>query len=173
MTNQILEKLVQPILIAFVTYLLLNKLDEWKKRRNQSLLGTVILDSLKEEVELGLEIINNTLMAEDYLDPRNPPRASWTGMNTIPDDVLLRIVSATKMVKPRGFIPREIRIHCKNYFVHMLTNWDSARHTKNLTPQAFLKLNYSSYSEAASKVLAMIEQTREILDKNSRKWFPK
>jgi hypothetical protein len=170
---ELIEKILLPILIAVITYLLLNRLDEWRKRRNESILGMVILDSLKEEIKTGIEIINSTLNSEDYMDPRNPPRASWTGMNTIPDDVLLRIISATKNVNPIGFHPKEIRIHCKNYFIHMLANWDEARNTKVFTPQAYIKLNFSRYGEAAKKVLDMIEQTREILQQNSKKLFPK
>lgn len=161
-----------PLLVAVTTYILFNKLDEWKKRREHSILGTVILDSLIEEVKNGYEAINTTLTSDDYFHPMIPPRKSWTGMNTIPDDVLLRIISTSKGVRPKSFNPTEIRIHCKNYFDHMLANWDSLRDTKVLTPQGAAKISFGDYNVAAKAVLTMLEQTRKLLDDNSKKWIP-
>lgn len=161
-----------PLLVAVISYLLLNKLDEWRKRREQSILGSVIIDSIIEEVKGGQEIIINTLTAEDFMDPRVPPRKSWDGMSTIPDDVLLRIIATTKNVRPKSFPPREIRTHLKNYFDHMLTNWDRSHDQQPMTPQAYLKLNFPTYKDAVNGVLTMLMQTKQILNENSKKWIP-
>ena len=161
-----------PFLVAVVSYILLNKLDKWKERRNQSILGAVIIESMIEEVEIGYDYINKTLTSEDHMHPGIPPRKSWNGMNTIPNEVLLRIIATTKNIKPKSFPPRQIRTHCKNYFDHMLTNWDTAKNTISLTPFDYVKSNYPKYGEAAFKVLTMLEQTRDILLFNSKKWLP-
>lgn len=170
--KEMISDFLFPLLVAVTTYVLFNKLDEWKMRKDQSILGTVIIDSMIEEVKNGYEAINSTLTSEDYFHPMIPPRKSWTGMNTIPDDVLLRIIAVSKDVRAKSFNPREIRIHCKNYFDHMLTNWDQLKDTKVLTPQATAKLNFGSYNQAAKAVLTMLEQTRKLLDDNSKKWIP-
>jgi hypothetical protein len=55
----------------------------------------------------------------------------------------------------------------------MLVNWDSARETTIFKPQAFLKMNYSSYKQTALKLLAMLQESRDLLEFNSKKLFPK
>ena len=167
------EKLILPIIVALITYLLFRKLDEWKKRRSFSKLGIAIIDTLIEEVEAGIVIFKN------MLDPNNNntpllPKNSWDKMNTIPDEVLLRIIEVSKNVKPKAFPPSSIRIHCKNYFTHMTQNFENiyndstARKTKGVS----LILN-SKYLESAENVLIMLIQTKLLLTLNSKRWFPK
>ncbi|MHB8409765.1 MAG: hypothetical protein ACYDHY_17050 [Acidiferrobacterales bacterium] len=95
------------------------------------MLGVIIIESLLEEVRGGLKIMQSTLQRIEMngcsaaLVPKPlVPCASWEGMNTIPDNVLLRIIATADKVEPRGFPPSQVRIHCKNYFVHMGTNFN-------------------------------------------------
>jgi len=170
-TNTIVASVVDnfalPFAVAVVSYWLFAKNDEYKKRKNYSRLGVAIIDALIEEVQNGLKLLENAkntgTVSADKL-----PRKSWSGMSTIPDDVLLRILEVSKKIKPIGFHPSEIRIHCKNYFEHMTTNWDGVISGK-LSALHYL----STYPEAAKGVLAMLEQTKELLHENSTKLFPK
>ena len=56
LTLDLLEKVLLPITVAVGTYLLFRKLDDYKKRKNYSILGAVIVDSFIEEVGRGLEL---------------------------------------------------------------------------------------------------------------------
>ena len=160
-----------PLSVAVVSYILLNKLDEWRKRKDQSILGTVIIDSLIEEIKIGYDIINTTLTSNNF-HPGVPPRKSWTSMNTVPDEVLLRIIAVSKNTKARSFPPKEIRTHCKNYFDHLLPMWDTLYDPKILNPQQQARSNFVYCGEAAKSVLVMLEQTKKMLDDNSKKWIP-
>jgi hypothetical protein len=162
-----------PIIVATVTYLFISKADEWKKRRSYSRLGVAILKSLMEEISTGIYTMETSQQVNTTIIPNPLPRKSWNGMTTIPDDVLLRILQISKNVTPVGFPINEIRIHCKNYFDHMCTNWDQV-------PQAGLGWRSvahmyvtSGYIDAAKGVLGMLNQTTELLESNSKKWFPR
>lgn len=120
----IVDNLALPFAVAAIVYWLSSKRDEYNKRKNHSRLGVAIIESLMEEVENGYRILlqaksNGTVQ-------KLLPRRSWYGMETINDDVLLRIIAVSKDIKPRCFPPRAIRIHCKNYFEHMTANFDQA-----------------------------------------------
>jgi len=169
-----LKEIVFPIVVAFVTFLLFKKIDEWKSRRTFSTLGVLIIESLIEEVSTGLSLMKDVLNAKKTLTSiALLPNKSWTGMTTISDDVLLRIIKATIKIKPVSFTPRQIRSHCKNYFTHMNSNWELHINSgPNWRDNTKLLLN-GGYLEATEKVLAMLEQTKNQLDKNSKRIFPK
>ena len=169
-----LKEIIFPIVVAFTTYLLFKKIDEWKARRTSSALGVLIIESLIEEVNTGLALMNDVLDTTKTLTSiALLPNKSWAGMTTISDDVLLRIIQSTKNITPVSFPPRQIRSHCKNYFTHMNSNWElHVNSGPNWRVQTQLLLN-GGYLEATQKVLAMLEQTKSQLDKNSKKLFPK
>lgn len=169
----ILEKAIIPIIVGSITFLLFRKIDEWKKRKSTSKLGVAVIDTLIEEVEKGIQIMN------DMLDPNNQnkaflPKNSWDKMNTISDEILLRIIEVSKNIKPESFSPSQIRIHCKNYFTHMNENYATifADTTAWKVKGVNLVIN-SKYLEAANKVLTMLIQTKMLLEVNSNKYFPK
>jgi hypothetical protein len=166
--------IVLPVLIAIATYLCVNHLKTIKDRKNTSLLGVAILNSLIEEVKTGKEIMSSVLRKNfEEIDTRNPPNESWINSNTIPDNVLLRIIAVSKKYKSQNFHPSEIRIHCKNYFKMMITNWLNANNSKELKPNFIRKTTLPTYAEASTKVLAMLEETKALLEENSEKVFPK
>ena len=178
------KSVVLPVIIATITYLLVDRLGEWKTRRNNCRLGIAILDSLLGEIRTGLNHMDSTY-AQTQQDPFQPPSgllpiASWSGMQTIPDQVLLRIITASKDVVGRHFHPSTIRSVCKDYFNHMCFNYNAIINDPPTpaTVQRFLMLlggdpNQGKYITVARKVIQMLEQTRELLDQNSKRWFPK
>ncbi len=169
-----IENILFPFLVAVVTYFLVSKIDEFRRRRNYSSLGAVIVESLIEEVRNGLNIMTDAISDNPTKLPSPLPRKSWNGMTTIPDEVLLRIIKVSEGVPPRGFNPREIRIHSKNYFDHMCGNWDIiTKAVKAEQNWREIVTQFNSYPESAKGVLDMLEQTRDLLNENSSKWFPK
>jgi hypothetical protein len=173
MIKDAIENLLFPVIVAAVTYLLVTKLDEWKKRRSYSKLGVAILDSLIEEVRNGKEVISDA-QSPIALVPSPLPKQSWSGMNTIPDEVLLRIIEVSQRIIPNSFPPQEIRIHCKNYFEHMAVNWenDVLKRDNGANWRANAKV-YSGYIPMTQKVLDMLYQTKRLLKNNSERWIPK
>ncbi len=169
------EDVIAPFAVAAVAYFLFGKIDELRKRKSYSRLGASIIHTLIEEVEGGRNTIRNTLDPTNNTIPNPLPRKSWNGINTVPDEVLLRILELAKNTKDVGFPTNEIRIHAKNYFDHMVTNWDQvvkiAAQGQNF--KTFAQKRYSSYDEAATGVLEMLKHVKVLLEKNSTKLLPK
>ena len=166
--DSIWTSVATPLCVAVLTYFVFGKWDELKKRRNQSKLGVAVMSTLKEEVEIGLNIMKHVTTiggsGQDLL-----PCKSWQGINTISDGVLIRILEVTKNSPIVGFPSSEIRIHTKNYFDHMVENWnDACRNRISLRSS-----NFAIYPEAAQKVLSMLENVKSLLEKNSNKLWPK
>lgn len=127
----VIDDFLIPIGVAIATYIMVDRLGEWRKRRTYSRLGVAIIESLQEEIKNGIELMTNALNATKDQSANAPPPAllpnrSWSGMSTIPDDVLLRIIETSANRQFDGFPPRECRIHCKNYFEHMCQNYLSS-----------------------------------------------
>lgn len=164
--QNVIGNVIFPITVAIITYLLFRKLDEWKRRRSYSKLGIVILESLIEEVKRGLEMIKAP-------EANSLPRKSWYGMTTIPDEVLLRIIEVSKKITPISFNLREIRIHTKNYFEHMCLNWDKEVVSAGQTGLLNATQQFFNYPKQIQDIIDMLNQTKDLLDENSTKWFPK
>lgn len=164
----VIEKFITPIAVAVLTYWLFKKNDEYIKRRQHSTLGVAIMESLLEEVNNGIAIMSN-----QQLTPL--PVKSWDGVKTISDDVLLRIIAVSKNTKPDGFPPREIRIHCKNYFEHMSANWEVAIQyvIQGNRSQMEALLNEGQYLDAAEGVKKMLTQCKKLLEANAEKILSK
>lgn len=164
-----------PIVVGIISYLLVAKLDDWKKRRQTSKLGVAVLEGALEEVKNGIKIMS------DFLgNQTEPPRAflpnkSWHGTTTINDEVLLRIIASSEGVESVSFPPREIRIHLKNYFDFMTREWDknllsSTNQSEQITiAQAKNLIEERKFLEAANQVKKLIEQTIDLLEKNSKR----
>ncbi len=158
--DRIVEFFLLPFAVAVITYWLFKKHDEWSSRKQYSLLDVAIMNCLLEEVENGIKIMKN--------QQNSPlPTKSWSGVSTIQDEVLLRIIATAPKKNANGFKPQEIRIHTKNYFEMMSVNWDAA-----------IKINQTQqlqgkYVEAAEGVKSMLEECRYLLENNAGAWFPK
>lgn len=177
--KEIIEKVLIPFLVGAISYFLFRGLDERKKRKNSSRLGIIIIRSLLEEVNTGINTIKANLPSQTIL-LQNMPSASWINVNTIPDDVLLRIISISERVKQIGdYHPLDIRSHTKNYFEHMCVTWGQnisivANAINNKQPiPSNLKDTAVAFLRPAENVKILLEQTIQLLAKNSKKWFPK
>lgn len=190
------KNLVLPIGVAVLAYWMTTFLGESKNRRNYSKLGVAIMESLIEEVRTGLNTLDRLNM---YLqDPSTDgarfnnllPIKSWEGPQTVPNEVLLRILASSEGITAPSFPPSEIRIHCKNYFSHICGNVNNTIQNlsaaiQNLNPLGIrdmrIQLNgmlgegeeQGHYIESTRKVLGMLETVKNILDKNSKRIIPK
>lgn len=188
MLTQVVANFIVPILIAVVTYLLVDRLGEWRKRKIYSRLGVAIIESLQEEIRNGISLMTDALNAAEnnsisVLPTRLLPNKSWSGMSTIPDEVLLRIIETSAKRQFDGFPPRECRIHCKNYFEHMIQNHKQIlTQTLNLAQQrqdwrgpirSLLADDTGRYIQSARGVDQMLEHARQLLEKNAKAIFPK
>jgi hypothetical protein len=175
---EVLKELVLPFLVGLTSYLLVAKIDEWKSRKKHSRLGVAIMASLIEEVKTGISILNHFETSKE-LPILFIPNKSWYGNATVNDDVLLRIIEVDKVIKYKHFPPSEIRIHCKNYFEMMASQWNNnimslEKNTPplNVIAQAQGMLTKGEYLKAAISVLAMLERTKELLKDNAKKVIP-
>ena len=180
---ELVRVILLPILIALASYAMVDRLGEWKKRRQFSLLGVAIIDTLLEEVLAGTKQMNLAFKATQTLGepvPNRLPTSSWNGMHTIPDEVLLRIIAASDSASTIGLHPRSIRTHCKNYFAQICTTYnsvlespDASGHWRTGLVHLLSDLPQGGYISAANEVVAMLEATKSLLSKNAKRWLPK
>lgn len=178
MLSEVLKDFVFPFLVGLTSYVLVAKIDEWKTRKKHSRLGVAIMASLIEEVKNGIGILNHFEASKD-LPTTFIPNKSWSGTATVNDDVLLRIIEVDKDIKHEHYPPTDIRIHCKNYFDMMASQWNSnIMSLEKNTPQQIViaqaqsMITNGKYLEAAQGVLAMLETTKKLLKNNSNKIIP-
>jgi hypothetical protein len=170
--KDIVDKGIIPLLVGAISYLLFRGLDERKKRKSHSTLGVIIIDCLLEEVGTGIKILQEAFDPKVAFPMTNLPHKSWMGINTLPDEVMLRIISVSKDVKATGsFNPKDIRKHTKNYFDHMCLSWNSAL-IPGITRET-MTATFKKYPEAAEGVRKMLVQTKQLLENNSKQLFPK
>jgi hypothetical protein len=183
--NRILFSVVIPILVAVITYGLVNEWGEWRKRRAYSKLGIAIIESFQEEISSGILIMKNALTtAKDNnlksLSKALLPNKCWSGMSTIPDYVLLRIIELSEKKIYQGFHPRDCRIHCKNYFENICDNYNNlikeyyALHLGNWRTVMINLLDDAvpgHYIEATNGVNQMLEHAKKLLYENTKKWW--
>jgi hypothetical protein len=182
----VLYNIVIPILIALLTYLLVDKLGEYKKRKNYSKLGVAIINSLLEEVGSGIKIMLAAVSAAEDpssvgLSTNTMPDKSWNGPSTIPDEVLLRIITTSANRKYEGFRPSDCRIHLKNYFGFICANYNNRVMKPGYLPDEvghwrLVVKNYllppGDYIKASRAVQNMLLDAKSLLEQNTRRLFP-
>lgn len=170
---ELLKNFLMPFLVAIISYYLLSSRAEMISRKNYSLLGAELLSTLIEEVETGKHFIKKALDPKDDSFPYPLPRKSWTGINSIPDEVLLRILRISEGEPLEGFSLNRIRTHCKNYFEHIVVNWDQVYNEANqMRDYKLVAISLASYEDATDNVLKMLVQAQRLLEENSKKCFP-
>jgi len=171
----IIGDLILPIVVGILAFVASNSVSAWRTRRRQSLLGVAVCDALIEELRIGVTMLGATqiALAGGQLPNGRLPRRSWNGMQTISDDILERLLCLSKGRQNRSFPIREIRIHLKNYFDHMIPNWDQATSSPQWQNAVQEFLVQGGYVQAAQGVLEMTEDARSHLESNSSRWFPK
>ena len=147
-------------------------------------MGIAIIDTLIEEVQTGLKIYKDTYKRATAPGPIPtgpiatglPPKSSWhNGMNTIPDQVLLRLIAASRKVEPESFPLEQIRSHCKNYFDFITVNFEHA--ASDQFSREALKIVLDPIPEhglmkGTENVLKMLNQAKNVLVANSKKQIP-
>jgi hypothetical protein len=176
--KELVVKIILPICVGTVTYWLFRYYDEIRKRKDYSKLGVAIIRSFKEEVNTGINIFDEVLSGD--FAKQKVPSASWININTISDEVLLRIVCVSEKVKPNGKLhPRDIRSHTKNYFEHTCPAWNDliSKNIQNIKSNVelsqIINSNASKFKYFANNIIIMLDQTIDLLDKNSKAKFPK
>ena len=165
---------------SVLTYLFTSQIGEWKNRKNISLLGEIVLEGLQEEIRTGIGLMNDLQRwangtGHDILQPRLLPTASWDGMNTISDDIMLRIIATSP-----PHIANKLRCDCKNYFAHICTNINYTlsrqREIASLLAKDILKYLSSAdkgnYLVASQNLYDDIEKIKDTLKNNANKLFP-
>lgn len=181
--GDILQRVIFPVIVAAITIFVFGAVNDRKKRRNASLLGVAIIESLQEEVQSGISIMteeSKRMKMGDFSPPRRHlPHGSWQSVATIPDDVLLQIITISKDKSFTGFHPKEVRIHCKNYFQHMCANFNSAVNLANEAAKRGedwkpLLLNWlDPYIKSAQEVYQLLQECKTLLEKNAKARNPK
>lgn len=171
-TFDLFQNLFAPVIVAIIVYIFLGRLGEYKKRRNDSKLGVAILNTLIEEVENGYNSLNATINMNK--EPLKLPHKSWYGITTISDDVLLRIIAVSSKAEVKGFPIEQIKSHTKNYFDHMIPNWEKIviKYYEAKQNNQKYPIN-STYDKAAKGVLDMLNNACELLKANSKRILPK
>lgn len=183
----LMQNLALPIVVAVATYVLVDRLGEWRKRRMQSTLGCAVMDSLLEEVRTGIATMKSCIAATSDAGAQGPPpgrlpRAIWTGPSTISDDVLLRVLETSRDGSFPHLQPRDVRSHCKNYFEHMTANFDNNLATTlpggpnhqnwREVLRSFLA-GEGKYLEAAERVEELLVGVRQLLEANRHRVMPR
>jgi hypothetical protein len=171
----LIGELIMPIFIGILAFLATNSVSVWRTRRRQSLLGVAVCDAFIEELSNGVQLLTAAQMDLDKnkLPYGRLPRRSWNGMQTISDEILERLLCLSAGRQNQGFPIRDIRIHLKNYFDHMIPNFDQATLSNQWQNEVRHLLEHGGYLDAAKGVLKMTEEARTLLKVNSSKWFPK
>ena len=158
-----------------------NKREEWKQRRNDSILGANIVNMLLQEVQDGVNNMKELklLMEKDDSRPRGEitltlPHAGWDGVSTIPDRVLLRVIAtaAYEVTNPRQLHPRDVRMLAKYYYAHIVSavarkqTWTDMLRLIEPEPE-------KGYIAIAEAIAYMLEETKGLLEENAKRWFPK
>lgn len=175
--------------VGLTVYIATFQWGEWSNRRKYSKLGVLIIEMLQEEIRTGIGIIS---LAESVannpkiLRPQgkeleiflSPPTKSWSGPQTIPDEVLLRI-SETFTGKVDGQLPAtECRIHCKNYFDHICANYNQVAgealgflNTESGTKWKQPFLGMGNYHADTRRVYDMLTRAKNQLEENGKRWL--
>ena len=167
-------------IFSVLTYLFTDRLGEWKKRKNTSLLGEIILEGLQEEIRTGINIMQALQLwahktNSTALSPSLLPTASWSGMATISDDIMLRIATTSQQS-----MAIKLRYDCKNYFIHICGNINYIiSNNHNLAPRVEENiLKYLSYDDKGNYLVASqnlyndLEIIKNALKTNAKKHFP-
>jgi hypothetical protein len=148
---------------------LLQTWGKWDDRRKYSLLGVSIIDELIAEINKGLEILEDLARGKD--PPLLMPHAVWRGMETIPNEVMLRIVSMSRGRGRHGeHRISDIRTHCNNYFLYICCHINGSRASGSpISPSTA-----SQFSKDTKMVMNMLHRAKSLLIRNSYKlWRPK
>lgn len=175
----ILTSILIPIVVSYLTYLVIKKFDNREKNKTQSLLGVDLLSYLIEDVKNGNTIINRTFNRTGITSvPKPLPNKSWNGISTISDELLLRIIYVSKHKSSIKSFAKEIRKQCRDYFEVIVDNWNTTilSHDNLLNPleiKGYLTDSFPKYFTYSENLLNNLEELKSLLEENANKTFPK
>lgn len=147
--------------------------------RRNSILGAAVLESLLEEVRLGLQIIEKTLARIEakgaspaFMSRPLLPGDSWDGMHTISDAILLRIIATSENVPTSGFRLADVRSHCKNYFVHIRAHFNDTPYDAVIWTRFAPGEGNGDLVGSTKGAVAMLEQACDLLKHNAKQRCP-
>jgi hypothetical protein len=157
--------------------LVLQAKTRWDERRSYSKFGISVIDSLLEKMNTGLNVLWSKNPIAFILT------ASWYGVETIPNNVLLRIIAVSNNIDSHnsGFLVSHVRIHCKNYISHICVNVNDLIRQRGAAATQSLSNEIQPRSEAISaryaadteNVIHLLNEIKSRLEANSRRRFPK
>lgn len=170
--------LVITSIIALCGYLGNRAINEHFKRIKESKLGVELLTILIEEVETGYHTIMVPCKIYVGCIPESLPHKSWTGINTISDEILLRIFKVSGDIPNKLYQPQRIRMNTKDYFENVINAWDEKvlkLWTLPLTDEniELIECFMVNLGMTAKNVLIVLKDTRTLLEENTKKTFPK
>lgn len=170
----VLTGVLIPCVVAFLTYFVFKLFEERKKHKIDSLLGVEVLTMLIEEVKIGQYLIKNTCKPENNLIPDSLPHLCWNGVNTISNDILLRIFEVSKSKSNEEYPEKNIRLYCKDYYEKIIPEWNSAISKVDTIDATYnFKIRFGERIATVNELILMLTRVRSLLEKNAEKIFPK
>lgn len=168
-------------IFSILIYVFTSKIGEWKNRKNVSLLGEIVLEGLQEEIGTGISLMQALQKRADgtchnSLQPSLLPTASWSGMNTVSDDIMLRIIATSP-----PHMAKKLRYDCKNYFAHICANINYTLSDRSETASLMAKRHILKYLSSADKENYLVAsenlyedlaKIKHALKNNAKKCFP-
>lgn len=175
---QILTSVIPGVLAGFLTFIATRYVNILHTRKDQTLLAIATINELIEEIKTGLNVMNGECVGK-------MPNKSYFGMKTISDESFVRILKSCENICTCRdldcFKHEEIRSHLKNYFEHMVNNWNNKKDEQpkspDINPLEYSKTmtlaHYPNYPEAAKKVLNTLNLIKNKLEDNYNSILPK
>lgn len=163
-------------------FFLTSELAERRKNRMSSKIGFYVLSGLIEEISTGIYIMESFEQTQ-RMTRANMPSTNWIGVNTISDEILLRIIETTKNRDNSAEIGM-IRNHCKNYFSNIVVTWNNNIESF-YDPDSIMKEDKIQYAlrmvsdshfqflMSSRFILGLLIAARSELLINSKRRFPK
>lgn len=164
------------LLSGGLLFLFTLQLSEWKNRKEHSQLGVIILAEIQEELSTGIGLMRMMQNSVTQIALTQPatigvlPTKSWSGMKTIPDKVVLRVIATN----PNKNI--KLRSDCKNYFEHICGSINGLiehRLSQSIIVSRLINVNDdSNHLVAAINLNNDIEEIKNKLLSNAKRKFP-
>lgn len=174
---------VVALIVALTAYRYNQHLNNSKKNREYSQLGVVVMRTIKEEIHIGLEHFKSyrELLVDkkyDAIVPIELPHKTWSGLLTVNDDIMIRIINNSDKDISYHWHPTKIRSHCKNYFEHLRKTHESNvirflnTKDKDQFAKSFIKA-LDNFIDATDNVMNMLNEIEKSLEENSKRKNPK
>lgn len=166
---------------GFAANYLLQHLRELQDRKRYSQLGASIIGYLTAQVDAGIKVLQEG--ANGKLPLISMPQSAWADPSILPREVLLRIVALDRVTRQSDTgipYPRDILIHCNNYFVNVCGNMNRKFQTAHQRLSQGAEPDYCDLQSAsraalksAERLKCTFDRTKKLLERNALKFFPR